>query len=53
MLRQSLKGLAVAGKSIDALALLQAAEIEETKRAEEVDVAGFARLARVAEEMSR
>jgi hypothetical protein len=53
MLRQSLKGLAVAGKSIDALVLLQAAEIEETKRAEEVDVAGFARLARVAEEMSR
>jgi len=31
--------------------LLKAAGIEETKRAEEVDVAGFATLARVAEEM--
>lgn len=53
MLRQSLKGLAVNGRTLDALALLKAAGIEETKRAEEVDVAGFATLARVAEEMSR
>ena len=52
MLRQSLKGLAVNGRTLDALALLKAAGIEETKRAEEVDVAGFATLARVAEEMS-
>ena len=52
MLRQSLKGLAVNGHTLDALALLKAAGIEETKRAEEVDVAGFATLARVAEEMS-
>ena len=52
MLRQSLKGLAVNGRTLDALALLKAAGIEETKRAEEVDVEGFARLARVAEEMS-
>jgi 16S rRNA (adenine1518-N6/adenine1519-N6)-dimethyltransferase len=52
MLRQSLKGLAVNGRTLDALALLKAAGIEETKRAEEVDVAGFAALARVAEEMS-
>jgi 16S rRNA (adenine1518-N6/adenine1519-N6)-dimethyltransferase len=52
MLRQSLKGLAINGRTLDALALLKAAGIEETKRAEEVDVAGFATLARVAEEMS-
>jgi 16S rRNA (adenine1518-N6/adenine1519-N6)-dimethyltransferase len=51
MLRQSLKGLAVNGRTLDALALLKAAGIEETKRAEEVDVEGFARLARLAEEM--
>ncbi len=51
MLRQSLKGLAVNGRTLDALDLLKAAGIEETKRAEEVDVAGFATLARVAEEM--
>jgi 16S rRNA (adenine1518-N6/adenine1519-N6)-dimethyltransferase len=53
MLRQSLKGLAVNGKTLDALALLHAAEIVETKRAEEVDVAGFVRLAQIADEMSR
>ena len=40
MLRQSLKGLGV-----DALALLAAAGIEPTRRAEEIDVAGFVRLA--------
>ncbi len=42
MLRQSLKSLGDAG------ALLAAAGIEETKRAEEVDVAGFVALARAA-----
>ena len=52
MLRQSLKGLSVNGKTIDALALLNAAGITETKRAEEVDVAGFVALARLAEEMT-
>jgi 16S rRNA (adenine1518-N6/adenine1519-N6)-dimethyltransferase len=52
MLRQSLKGLAVNGKTIDALALLHSAGITETKRAEEIDVAGFVTLARIAEEMS-
>lgn len=41
MLRQSLRSLGV-----DASALLAAAGIEETKRAEEVDVAGFVALAR-------
>ncbi len=40
MLRQSLKTLGV-----DAPALLAAAAIEETRRAEEIDVAGFVRLA--------
>ncbi|RFB81009.1 16S rRNA (adenine(1518)-N(6)/adenine(1519)-N(6))-dimethyltransferase RsmA [Methylovirgula sp. 4M-Z18] len=40
MLRQSLKGLGV-----EALELLNAAGIDGTKRAEEVDVAGFVRLA--------
>jgi 16S rRNA (adenine1518-N6/adenine1519-N6)-dimethyltransferase len=41
MLRQSLKGLGA-----DPLALLEAAGIEPTRRAEEVDVAGFVALAR-------
>ncbi|MEF3367340.1 16S rRNA (adenine(1518)-N(6)/adenine(1519)-N(6))-dimethyltransferase RsmA [Methylocystis sp. 9N] len=45
MLRQSLKSL-----GIDAAALLAATGIEETKRAEEIDVAGFVALAR---ELSR
>ncbi|MBG0799328.1 ribosomal RNA small subunit methyltransferase A [Methylocystis sp. L43] len=40
MLRQSLKSLGV-----DASALLEAAKIDETKRAEEIDVAGFVALA--------
>jgi len=40
MLRQSLKSLGV-----DAAELLAAAQIEETKRAEEIDVAGFVALA--------
>ncbi len=52
MLRQSLKGLSVNGKTIDALSLLKAAGIAETKRAEEVDVEGFVALARLAEEMT-
>ena len=42
MLRQSLKGIAPGG---DAEALLRAAGIEPTRRAEEVDVAGFIALA--------
>ncbi len=45
MLRQSLKGVAPGG---DAEALLRAAGIEATKRAEEVDVGGFVALARAA-----
>ncbi|MFH1558793.1 MAG: 16S rRNA (adenine(1518)-N(6)/adenine(1519)-N(6))-dimethyltransferase RsmA [Pseudomonadota bacterium] len=46
MLRQSLKSLGV-----DALALLAAAEVGETQRAEEIDVAGFVRLANCWEKM--
>lgn len=46
MLRQSLKSLGV-----DAAALLEAAGIEPTRRAEEVDVAGFVRLANSWREM--
>ena len=45
MLRQSLKGLAAA-RGLDTLALLAAAELEPTMRAEEVDVLGFVALAR-------
>ncbi len=46
MLRQSLKGLAVAGRPVDVAALLKDAGIEGTRRAEEIDIAGFAALAR-------
>jgi 16S rRNA (adenine1518-N6/adenine1519-N6)-dimethyltransferase len=46
MLRQSLKGLGV-----DPLDLLSRAGIEPTKRAEEIDVAGFVALANVLQEM--
>jgi 16S rRNA (adenine1518-N6/adenine1519-N6)-dimethyltransferase len=53
MLRQSLKGLAVNGRTLDALSVLRAAGIEETKRAEEIDVEGFVALARAAEAMAR
>jgi 16S rRNA (adenine1518-N6/adenine1519-N6)-dimethyltransferase len=48
MLRQSLKGLTLAGRIIEPLTLLNAAGIEETRRAEEIDVEGFVRLAREA-----
>jgi 16S rRNA (adenine1518-N6/adenine1519-N6)-dimethyltransferase len=44
MLRQSLKAFAVA-RGLDLLALLAAAGLEPTMRAEEVDVAGFVALA--------
>lgn len=49
MLRQSLKGLAWRGAAVDAEALLAAAGIEATRRAEEVSVAGFVDLARALE----
>ena len=48
MLRQSLKGFAAA-RGLDLPALLAAAGLEPTMRAEEVDVAGFVALARAAE----
>jgi 16S rRNA (adenine1518-N6/adenine1519-N6)-dimethyltransferase len=47
MLRQSLKGFA-AGRGLDLAALLAAAGLEPTMRAEGVDVAGFVALARAA-----
>ncbi len=50
MLRQSLKGLSVGGRAVDANALLERAGIEGTKRAEEIDISGFVRLARAASE---
>jgi 16S rRNA (adenine1518-N6/adenine1519-N6)-dimethyltransferase len=51
MLRQSLKAFAVAQR-IDLAALLAAAALDPTKRAEEIDVAGFCALARAAETLS-
>ena len=47
MLRQSLKSFAAA-QAVDLAALLAAAEIDPTRRAEEIDVVGFCRLARAA-----
>src|ERR1700678_582091 len=51
MLRQSLKSFAVA-RRLDLAALLEAAGLDPTRRAEEVDIAGFAALARAAEKLS-
>ncbi len=53
MLRQALKGFALRGRSLDAQALLESADIEPTRRAEEVDVEGFVRLAQAAEAASQ
>jgi 16S rRNA (adenine1518-N6/adenine1519-N6)-dimethyltransferase len=50
MLRQSLKAFAAA-QGVDLAALLEAAGLDPTRRAEEIDVAGFCRLARAAEVM--
>ncbi len=47
MLRQSLKGFAVS-RGMDAATLLAAVGLEPTLRAEEVEIAGFVRLARAA-----
>jgi len=47
MLRQSLKGFA-APRGLEAIELLHAAGLDPTLRAEEVEVAGFVRLARAA-----
>jgi 16S rRNA (adenine1518-N6/adenine1519-N6)-dimethyltransferase len=47
MLRQSLKGFAAA-RGLDLLALIAAAGLEPTMRAEEVEVTGFVALARAA-----
>ena len=53
MLRQSLRGLSIGGKHVDPGALLEKAGIEPTRRAEEVDVAGFVELARALESIGR
>jgi 16S rRNA (adenine1518-N6/adenine1519-N6)-dimethyltransferase len=50
MLRQSLKSFAVA-RGLDLAALLKAASLDPTRRAEEIDVAGFVKLARAAERL--
>jgi 16S rRNA (adenine1518-N6/adenine1519-N6)-dimethyltransferase len=52
MLRQSLKGFAAA-RGLDLAALLAAAGLEPTARAEEVDVAGFVGLAQAVAEAMR
>ena len=52
MLRQSLKAFAGA-QGLDLTALLDAAELDPTRRAEEIDVVGFCRLARAAERLRR
>ena len=46
VLRQSLKSLAAAGRAVDVSALLSEAGIDGGCRAEEIEVAGFAALAR-------
>jgi 16S rRNA (adenine1518-N6/adenine1519-N6)-dimethyltransferase len=51
MLRQSLKSFAAA-RRLDLAELLQAAGLDPTRRAEEVDIARFAALARAAEKLS-
>ena len=51
MLRQSLKAFAAA-QGVELAALLDAAGLDPTRRAEEIDVAGFCRLARAAEAMA-
>ncbi|MBV8663820.1 MAG: 16S rRNA (adenine(1518)-N(6)/adenine(1519)-N(6))-dimethyltransferase RsmA [Hyphomicrobiales bacterium] len=52
MLRQSLKPFA-AQVGVDLGALLEAAALDPTRRAEEIDVAGFCALARAAESLRR
>jgi 16S rRNA (adenine1518-N6/adenine1519-N6)-dimethyltransferase len=51
MLRQSLKSFAAAF-GVESGALLDAAGVAPTRRAEEIDVAGFAALARAARNLS-
>ena len=51
MLRQSLKAFAAA-QGVELAALIDAAGLDPTRRAEEIDVAGFCKLARAAEAMS-
>ncbi|MGE3244909.1 MAG: 16S rRNA (adenine(1518)-N(6)/adenine(1519)-N(6))-dimethyltransferase RsmA [Beijerinckiaceae bacterium] len=51
MLRQALKTLRIGGMALDTTALLEAAEINPQARAEEIDVAGYVRLANRASRM--
>jgi 16S rRNA (adenine1518-N6/adenine1519-N6)-dimethyltransferase len=51
MLRQSLKGFAAA-RGLELTALMEAAGLDPTRRAEEIDIVGFAALARAAENLS-
>ena len=51
MLRQSLKSLSSNGRAVDPHALLQHAGLEPTRRAEEIDIAGFVRLTRALEDL--
>lgn len=53
MLRQSLKGVSAGGQPVDPLALLAAAGVEPTRRAEEIDIAGFAKLARALRQVAK
>ena len=46
MLRQSLKGLSAGGRTMDPQVLIEAAGLEPTRRAEEIPIEGFVRLAR-------
>jgi 16S rRNA (adenine1518-N6/adenine1519-N6)-dimethyltransferase len=48
MLRQSLRALSVNGAAIDPIALCERAGIDPTRRAEEIDIAGFVSLANAA-----
>ncbi len=51
MLRQSLKALSAAGRPIEVPALLEEAELDGSRRAEEIDVPGFVQLARAFERL--
>ncbi len=50
MLRQSLKGMVAGSRMVDPQALLEAAGLEPTRRAEEIPIEGFVRLARALSE---
>jgi 16S rRNA (adenine1518-N6/adenine1519-N6)-dimethyltransferase len=51
MLRQSLKSLSIKGKAIDVLGVLSEAGIEPTRRAEEISIDDFVRLAQICQSL--